>query len=388
MIYAPRANWVYRGSLFGNFFSSDEVRPFNVLDESNIAWGTRHRFTFEVKKRGHVTAGIEYFRERYAFRTFETLADGIPGQMLSDQTEYRSYVNGFVQSEWYTGPRWYAFAGLSSVWSQLSISSQEADIPMDVFPTLGVSYTTLKKLSVTASLSRGYSALSLNNLLNADGTLHSDIKPETGWSREISIKTDNGTRGYARINLFKMNIRNTIITRRIMDDVFERINGGSTIHRGIEIEVKSSNARQTISVEQAITFGKYIFDQFEDGGENRSGNKLPGIPQHRYFMRILYSPWMKVQVHLDLVNSSEVYLNDANTLVGQGYSLLHPGVRYLVWNTPKWEGRISATVHNLLDTHYASMFQINAPGSAPRYYYPGKPRSFYLNFSLRHELSR
>src|SRR5690606_7605148 len=37
--YAPRATWAYSGALFLTDFQSNEVRPFNVLDESSGVWG-------------------------------------------------------------------------------------------------------------------------------------------------------------------------------------------------------------------------------------------------------------------------------------------------------------------------------------------------------------
>lgn len=87
IIYAPSGGWVYRGSVFGTFFNSDEVRPFNVLDENNRSAGMRHRFTLKVKDTGHVTLGMEYFNEHYGFSTFETLEGGLTGQQLTDEEE-------------------------------------------------------------------------------------------------------------------------------------------------------------------------------------------------------------------------------------------------------------------------------------------------------------
>jgi iron complex outermembrane receptor protein len=42
---------------------------------------------------------------------------------------------------------------------------------------------------------------------------------------------------------------------------------------------------------------------------------------------------------------------------------------------------LKAGVQNIFDVHYASMLAVNAPsfgGRAPRYYYPGNPRNFYV----------
>ena len=47
---------------------------------------------------------------------------------------------------------------------------------------------------------------------------------------------------------------------------------------------------------------------------------------------------------------------------------------------------VSAGLNNILDERYASMLLINAGsfgGRAPRYYYPGLPRNWYVNATLR-----
>ena len=80
--YAPEKGIVYKGSLFGTFFDSDEVRPFNVLEEHNNTAGMRHRFTFQIKDAGHITAGMEYFNEQYTFSTYETLGGGNAGSAI------------------------------------------------------------------------------------------------------------------------------------------------------------------------------------------------------------------------------------------------------------------------------------------------------------------
>ena len=67
IMYAPELKWVYRGSFFGTFFNSTEVRPFNVLEEDNTSVGMRHRFTYKINTEGHITGGFEYFHENYNF---------------------------------------------------------------------------------------------------------------------------------------------------------------------------------------------------------------------------------------------------------------------------------------------------------------------------------
>ncbi|HSF89767.1 MAG TPA: TonB-dependent receptor, partial [Saprospiraceae bacterium] len=386
LIYAPVKGWVYRGSFFGTFFNSKEVRPFNVLHEDNISAGMRHRFTLPVKDQGHVTMGMEFFNEQYAFSTYETLQGGQAGSQLSDETESRNYLNAFLQTEWTLGEKWFLFAGLNAALSNLSNDDLQANTPIDIFPTAGISYRLFSDLIVSGSVSRGYSSLALDDVLNSDGMINSDIVPETGWSEEVSLKYLNVHGTFAKLTFFTMNVRNTVLTRRIMDDVFEKLNGGSSIHSGMEVEYKWINASEKISVAAAYTYSHFRFDEFVEGGIDHGGNQLPGTPRHHLYTGLHLSPWSRWNFHIDYHFISQVYLNDANTSIADGYQLINAGIAYEVVSGKKWSGSLSANLHNLFDVHYSPMFQINAPGSQPRYYYPGKPRSLYLNMIFTHNI--
>jgi len=386
LIYAPAQGWVYRGSFFGTFFNSVEVRPFNVLHEDNISAGMRHRFTLPVKNVGHVTIGMEYFNEQYAFSIYETLEGGVTGAKISDDTESRNYLNAFLQTEWTLSEKWYLFAGLNTALSNLSNDDLKTDTPVDLFPATGISYSILSNVLMSASVSRGYSSLALDDVLNSDGMINPDIVPETGWSEEVSLKYFNDRGTYAKLTLFTMHIRNTVLTRRIMDDVFEKLNGGSSIHRGIELEYKWISASDKISLEGAYTYSHFRFDEFVEGGADHGGNQLPGTPRHHVYTRLNLSPWTKWDFHLDYHLISSVYLNDANTSEADGYQLINAGVAFKVISGKKWSGSVAANLHNMFGVQYSPMFQINAPGAQPRYYYPGKPRSLYLKVVFTHQI--
>ena len=386
IMYAPELKWVYRGSFFGTFFNSTEVRPFNVLEEDNTSVGMRHRFTYKINTEGHITGGFEYFHENYNFGTYETLEGGEAGDQLNYSKESRSYVNAFVQSEWTFGQRWFLFGGLSVAASHLTESSQEVQIPVDLFPTIGVNYAIRQNISVAGSWSRGYSSLSLEDVLDAEGNVNHDIVPETGWSREISVKVGEQNTSFVKLSLFSMNIENTVITKRIQDDIFVKLNGGSSVHEGIELEYKWTFSSGLISLEGAYTLGHYTFDEFVEAGIDYGGNQLPGTPLHHTFSRLNLVPSEKWNIHIDHSWISELYLNDANNVTGKGYQLWNMGASYMFTLGPRWNGSLSLNVHNIFDVDYASMYQINAPGVQPRYYYPGKPVSVYLNFMVSHKL--
>jgi iron complex outermembrane receptor protein len=384
--YDSGKRWLYRGSLFGTWFSSDEVRPFNVLDERNRAYGMRHRLAWQLHSSAHLVAGAELYREQYDASTFETLEGGIKGDSLTTGEDRRSYIHTFIQSMWNFGRRIQVFAGISTAWSELSNTSLSANLPASIFPTGGVQYDISPLIALSASLSRGYTAHSLTQLLNSDGTIPEDIKPETGWNFETKIELKRNGNYHATITAYLMHIENTIITRRIMDDQFEKLNGGKTKHRGIEISAGIQDETNVWSWNAAYTFNDHIFSEFIDNGIDYSSNVLPGIPDHRLYHTLSIKPIQNLALALTHHWVSDVFLNDANTISASGYHLLNASIDYEFKTFQNLKWIVGVHLHNFMDAQYAAMFQINAPGIIPRYYYPGKPRSVYFNAGFSYNL--
>lgn len=378
--HTDKSGWVYRGSLSGTFFHSDEVRPFNVLNEGNIAFSTRQRISFSIARNIHFTTGMEYYHERYNNSTFETLTDGNKGDYLASYDESRMLLQGFAQMEW-SPKQWHIIGGLHSAFNRFASGEIRDRIPFAIYPSLAISRELQQKWVLSASVSRGYSALSFSDIVNADGSVNLDITPESGWSGEIGLKFQPAGESFVHLNLYQMHIRNTIITRRYQDDLFEKINGGSTIQRGVELEFKW-DLPKVVYLEGALTLSDHRFDQFVDQGRDRSGFALPGSPRARLYARLGYQPEKPWSFYLEHHSVSRVFLTDDNTATASGYFLLNAGFRYQWSLSPDRLLTVSGHVHNLADIHYASMFQINAPGAQPRYYYPGKPRAFYLTVSF------
>jgi iron complex outermembrane receptor protein len=327
--------------------------------------------------------GIEYFTEKAAFKTFETLANGTSGIQLSDQEEKRSYLNGFIQSELSLNDKWIIFAGIHATKNKLSNDELLTDLKPSVYPTTGFNYEVANQISFSASISRGYSNLSLDDLLNSSGMITPGIKPETGWSKELSLSIGDMTINHARIGIYHMNIENSINTIRIADDVFEKVNSGKSIHQGVEIEYDLHSKNQLINLEGAYSFTHHRFN------EHDNHRRLPGTPNHIAYNRFILVPIQSFEISISHHLVSEVFLDDANTVLADGYNLFNGGISYEWRLKEKLNMTFSANVHNLFDTRYASMYQINAPsagGALPRYYYPGKPRSFYTAIQFQYGL--
>nr|HQU51565.1 TonB-dependent receptor [Saprospiraceae bacterium] len=80
---------------------------------------------------------------------------------------------------------------------------------------------------------------------------------------------------------------------------------------------------------------------------------------------------------VQLIAQDRLPLRDDGSAWGDGYFLMHLNAGY-AFQLGKWQFDAFGQVDNITNTLYASMFLINAGsfgGAAPRYYYPGMPRS-------------
>lgn len=371
----------YKGALYSTFFDSDEVRPFNVLHESNLSYGMRHRVSWHVRPGAYVHIGMEYYHEDYKFSTFETLADGTAGSLLSDYAEDRTYVNGFIQSEFDLSARWFLFAGLHVAQNRLSGVSLKSNFPLALYPTLGTSYEVGKEMILTASVSRGYASLSLDDILNSSGQIATGIKPETGWSEELSFQLGKRNRKFMRIGVYNMHIDNTIVTVRPDENTFEKQNLGESLHQGLEGEGGFILFEGKLDVSSVYTL------QFNQSGLSGDREFLEGYPRHRVVNTIHYYPAKEWEWHVTHAYRSGISLQKADSEAENVLHLVNLGSTYHLDAGQHWRFSLSGHIHNLFNTHHASMFVINpaaVPTQFPRYFYPGKPRAVYVSFQVQY----
>jgi len=380
--FLPGGAWSYDGSAFVNGFKSEEVRPFNVLDEQSVSFGSRHRAAFVSGSDWIVQAGLEYFEERYGNHAYEVLPGGVKGEAIGRDRERRMHWQGFSQVEWTPGRRWIVLAGLHAAGLRIRSDTLRVRPSPGLYPMAGLSYKLGRGIVLTGQFSRGYSAMSAAAVRNADGTVDPSIKPETGSNGEVSVRIGDRDRAFLSVGYYRMAVRNTILTRRIRDDEYVRINAGSSTHAGLETAFGLADRKQRIRWQGTYTWSGHRFDRFFDDKGTYDGNRLPGIPVHRLVQRVTFSPARNLAFHVEHQGFTDIFLDDANTITSRGAQVLHAGCQWTMVTGGHWRIHWSLEMNNVLDARYASMVQVNAPGTVPRYYYPARPRSLYAGVTV------
>ena len=387
-------------AVFGSFFQNDEDRPFNILKEQVFGSGLRQRLIMELNQV-EIVGGAEFFFDRYEWSTLENLYQTNPnpgslaGDLIQSNKERRSYYNLFAEANWTFGNTLIS-GGFNfnettyDLENTFGANDTSGDYSYDpIFnPKIGISQAIGKSV-LFGSWSYGFSTPSLEETLNPDGSLNTDISPETGRSFELGYRF-LGSTFHAEVIGYQMNINDLLVARRTAEDAFIGINAGSTSHLGLESKVYKSfkiSKEWQAEINTTLALNRFRFDEFLDGENDFSGNQLTGFPSQTFSAQGNLQYRQKGQLTLTYQAVSEIPVDDANSLFSDGYGLLFTKISWTerLWNL--LELTVSGGFNNLLDEKYASMIAVNSRGfggNAPRYFYPGLPRNGFGTISIHY----
>ena len=400
-------------SIFTSFRQAYEPRPFNILDENTLGTGLRTRLlgnTEWMNKKIDWTAGIELFRDVYKYKTFENLYEDFPsgtgsvkGRQLSNFEQDRSYYNIFTEVNAAISKNTTLSLGFNLNKTAYKLDdrfppSQENPDQSGNYkykniasPKLGINHIISKEISIFSSISHGFSPLSANETLLPNGQINNQLKPETGWNIEI------GSRGIAlnnklwfQLSLYRLAIKNLLVSRRTDLDAFIGINAGKTRHDGLELNLNYSwFQNKTLKLTSFISYSvnHYTFKEFIDDSNDYSGNDLTGVPSSVFNSGIDFNFSSGFYGHINHQYVGSMPITDNNSLYSDSYNLTHLKVGYLSNLNKSLKLNAFMGINNIFDTKYASQILINATGfngSTPRYYYPGNPSNYFAGFSLNY----
>lgn len=380
-------------TLFGKWNDNYEKRPFNNLDDRSLSAGIRNKLTFHTTKTDWVL-GAEWSAEQYEWKLDKNEI------LLNENRENRSQLNIFAMSYYRPTEKLNISVAaainrvgyrLTDLYTLNGDQSGKHQFPVIVSPRIGINYAPNNHLALYASAGKGHSHPSPEETLLPAGEVNPDIKPEQGAQYEVGTRLNLlGNRIGLDIGLYRIELKNLLITKRITEDLFTGINAGRTRHQGIELLLISRLFRWDVfpgELESTFSYTRSInrFIDFTDDGNTYNGNLLPGIPDHYGQLLLVWKPFKILEVQAQLQYTGDQYLNDSNSLSYPGYLLSNLKVSTRVPLKKTGTIHIYAGINNLGDTRYASMLIINAIGfgaTEPRYYYPGLPRHGYIGIQF------
>lgn len=395
-------SWEYQISNDSRFITSVysigrdafEPRPFNILDEENLGFGLRSRWE-KTNDRWSLSIGSEAYLDTYKGKIFENLEPtngSLQGQQLSQTRQPRKYINLFGETKVDVATRTTISAGLNFNLTSYKIESGQPLISTSntlgpiISPRVSITQGINDEMNVFATISHGFSPLSVDDSTNPDGSLNTDLEPETGWNREIGFKRADGSLNL-ELSLYSMDIRNLLVTRRTAEDIIFGVNAGRTIHNGIELDLEAlliNGEQSQLIADFSYSLSAFEFKEFVDDQSDFSGNELTGVPRNQINVDLRYdNGWFFSGIEYQFVD--EIPVTDANDVFSKNYQLvnLHLGANAVI--NERWSASLIGRINNIFDEKYASMLSINANafgGNEPRYFYPGLPVNYQINGSL------
>ena len=386
-------HWLNKLTLFGGGHREFEKRPFNNLKEESVRYGLRNKLFFSIANFDFVT-GLELFGENHHWYTF---VNGESRQTtVNDIDELRLFSNIFAICNYKVNSRLLLTAGanvnrLNYRYHRIFSDKGAYSFPFIASPRLGLNYEITPGMNLYVSAGHGFSAPSLEETLLPDGEKNPDIKPEQGWMLELGNRIANANgRLFIDASVYHILLHNLLVTKRISEAVFTGVNAGRSLHTGIEMQtsfllVNWGSFPGRLKLEGAATLSQNIFVEFEDDGNVYSGKNLPGVPNTFANFGIIWNPVSFLQFNINTRHSGMQYLNDANTQKAEGYWLSNIKLSFIQNFYKRLNIKFDAGINNLFDNQYISMILPNAPSfgtNAPRYFYPGAPRNWYLNIEV------
>lgn len=382
---------------FGSFREAEELRPFNLLKESTkfIGWRTYlQKVIIGAKSKHTLTTGFEFFRERYDWQTF---SNDFPYRPLSDNFEKRQYENLFVQMESNFSEKLFLSAGINGNLTRFNYTdnytvnsnkSGKYSYKPVLSPRIGLNVLINPNLSFFGNVSHGFSIPSLEETLLPEGSLNTDIKPESGWNTEFGLRTLFTEKIQFSASYYRIYIRDLLVARRTGEDAYIGVNAGKSLHPGLEAEIQwqviNPGKVPSLTLTGNTTLANYHFQEFVDDGVDYSGKNLPGTTKSTWLIMANIVLVKGVSLNVWHRYTGKMPVNDANSEYSDAYGISNSEVKYK-GKIKKLGYEIKTGIQNIFDIKYASMLAVNAPAfgsNLPRYYYPGNPRNYFVSVVL------
>lgn len=386
-----------------NFRDAYEPRPFDILKEERVSAGARSRFNLETsvfEKITRLSFGAEYYREWYESGTFENLyrefenEGSVLGSRLSNNEQDRNYSNIFAQIEMELSAKLKIETGLNINTTQYKLTDLFVEDEVDqtgdyrfktIFsPRIGATYEVKQGKNFYASVSHGFSTPTVAETLTPEGQINTALLPESGINYEVGFKgnwLDNNL--YTEMAVYSVRIEDLLVAQRVAEDRYIGRNAGRTTHNGIEMFINYLYVPfEGFSIKPYFnaSFNFFEFKEFEDRENDFAGNKIPGVPESTVNLGVDIN-YGNFSLFSNLLAVGEIPLNDANSLFTNHYKVVNLRSTYSFEILKNLDLILNGGLNNVFDEKYSSSVLTNAVGfgaAAPRYYYPGNPRNYYI----------
>jgi len=366
-----------------------------AVDLDRFFYGVGGQYTFgNADDRLNLTVGVDYDKQDDDRKRFDN-NDGVVGALGFDQNESVDSKGIFLQGIYDLDDDWSLHAGLR--YDEISYDvtdfytvdgNDSGTLDFDeTSPSLAVNYRTDAGV-LFASYSYSFETPTTTELANPDasGGFNPALNPQTADNYEIGYKHSAGEL-YWELVIFTIDLEDELIPYELAAFPGRTFysNAGTSSRDGVEAAV-SWNFDNGWNVDASYTWSDFRFDDFiDDGGNDFSGNQLPGLPEHFGYLGVSYAGDNGLTATLEGLYSGELVANNSGTAQVSSYTVANFRLAHEIVSG-RWLVRPYFGINNIFDESYNSNIRINAFGG--RYYEPAPGRNFYAGVAVNFSRSR
>jgi iron complex outermembrane recepter protein len=343
--------------------------------------------TFDIfKKENNLIAGLSIEREDGNSKLYSRDGEtGIIGDMTGDGTSLYNMFGFYLQTKYELFDKLKLLAGIrydmvqydwADQFNTGEVNSTDENSVSAISPKFGFTYNGFESISIYGNIGKGFNPPQIEQLFSSTSTIpNPDLKPEYLTNYEIGIRGNFSRSINYQISLYTMDFQDQVAADG--DDpsalIYENI--GETTHKGFESAI-NFNILSNAGIYFNHSFTEANFVDHPD----YNNNQIRKVPKHQFGVGINYTSSVGVSAELDYKWVDEYYMDNENTTMYEGYSVLDAKVIY------RWRGYLaSLNINNLLDANYATYTSYSQPSrysAGGSYYYPGWPRNFTLTLGF------
>jgi iron complex outermembrane recepter protein len=251
-------------------------------------------------------------------------------------------------------------------------------------PMAGLSFSYLKNASVYINYASTFESPTLNELSNnpdGKGGFNPTLDPQQAKSAEFGTKgkLDNGIR--FDLALFNIATENDLVPYQITGQTGKTFyrNAGKTLRKGIEIGL-NYEIMEGLTAYYTQTLSDFTYKTYSVNTTSFDGKILPGIPRLNTQVELRYAHEKGFFGNIQVRKVSEVYANDANTALADGYSVINLRLGH-TFTIKSVQIEPFFGINNAMNTNYIANVQLNA--QSDRYFEPATLRYFFGGLKVR-----
>ncbi len=384
------SKWSTRAGIYDSYtdYTNPAIRNYERRNEYNLGGRTDTQYQFEKGSwSGKLTMGAE-LQHFYSTLTDYGNKSGIKDTVQSDDRLTSDVILLFAQAEFSLPRNFFLTIGgsanfLKYKFNRLAgtpLGQQQRNFDPVFSPRLAILKKLNEQFSAYASISKGFSAPSLAEVLPSSGVYNNTLSPEQGINYEV------GLRGKL-LKLFSYNVAaydfelNDAIVSQNNGDYF--INAGNTSQKGLETFLAwetASSSKINLRSWVAYTLVDYKFVNYSHDGVNYSGNKWTGTAPNTLVFGLDLNFAMNFYWNLTTTYVDRIPLNDANSAYTSEYFLAGSRIGFKNRISQNISFEIFGGADNILDQKYSLGNDLNAQGG--RYYNAAATRNFYFGIKI------